>query len=119
MSSTTQFKLDHIHPNDRERIYSELKKALEGDTERWQDEYLFKCADGTYKTILDKGFIIRNENQQAIRMIGAMQDISEQRRLQNQLVKEEEKKKEGGIASHYSCPGKRSDMKYRMNYMIM
>ena len=93
MSSTTQFKLDHIHPNDRERIYSELKKALDGNIERWQDEYLFKCADGTYKTILDKGFIIRNENRQAIRMIGAMQDITEPRRLQDQLVKEEERKK--------------------------
>ena len=87
MSSPTQFKLDHIHPNDRERISAELKKALEGKIERWQDEYLFQCADGSYKTILDKGFIIRNENGHAIRMIGAMQDITEQRKLQDQLVK--------------------------------
>jgi len=93
ISSTTQFKLDHIHPNDRERIHQELKKALEGNSERWQDQYLFKSTDGTYKTILDKGFIIRNETGQAVRMIGAMQDITEQRRLQDQLVEEEERKK--------------------------
>jgi len=93
MSAPTQFKLDHIHPNDRERISAELKKAIEGKIERWQDEYLFQCADGSYKTILDKGFIIRNESGHAIRMIGAMQDITEQRKLQDQLVKEEERKK--------------------------
>ncbi|MFI5185814.1 MAG: PAS domain S-box protein [Chitinophagales bacterium] len=93
MSSATQFRLDHIHPGDQERISEVLKKTLEENIERWQDEYLFQCADGTYKTILDKGFIIRNEKGQAIRMIGSMQDITEQRKLQEQLVKEEDRKK--------------------------
>ncbi len=93
-SSSTQFKLDHIHPNDRERISTGLKKVLEENVERWQDEYRFQCTDGTYKIILDKGFIIRNESGQALRMIGAMQDITEQRRLQKQLIKEEERKKQ-------------------------
>jgi len=93
MSSTTQFKLDRIHPDDSERIHSGLTKALKDHTERWHDEYLFQCADGSYKRVLDKGFIIRDEKGQAVRMIGAMQDITEQRRLQDQLVKEEERKK--------------------------
>jgi PAS domain S-box-containing protein len=92
--STIKFRLDHIHPDDRNRIEAGLKKALEGNAERWQAEYPFQCADGNYKTVLDKGFIIRNENGEAIRMIGAMQDISEQRQLQLQLKQEEERKKE-------------------------
>jgi len=92
--STMQFRLNHIHPADRERIETELKKALEGNTERWQAEYLFQCADGNYKTVHDKGFIIRNSDGEATRMIGAMQDITEQRKLQLQLKQEEQKKKE-------------------------
>jgi len=94
MQATIQFRLHHIHPADQERIESGLKKALEGNAERWQDEYLFQCADGNYKTVIDKGFIIRNRDGEAIRMIGAMQDITEQRKLQLQLNREEQRKKE-------------------------
>jgi PAS domain S-box-containing protein len=93
VSSSTQFKLYHVHPDDRDRVYANLRRAIDGKNERWQDEYLFECADGSYRIILDKGFIIRAETGRAIRMIGAMQDITEQRRLQEQLIKEEERKK--------------------------
>jgi len=92
--STINFRLDHIHADDRDRVESGLRKALEGDAERWQDEYLFLCADGNYKKVLDKGLIIRNPDGSAIRMIGAMQDITQQRQLQIQLKAEEQKKKE-------------------------
>lgn len=74
--STIQFRLDHIHPDDRERVQDTLKTALETNTERWQGEYRFECADGNYKTVLDKGFIIRDEKGTAVRMIGAMQDVT-------------------------------------------
>ncbi|HET9826844.1 MAG TPA: PAS domain-containing protein [Chitinophagaceae bacterium] len=93
MRSTMQFRLDHIHPDDGARIQENLKHVLESDLERWQDEYRFQCADGTYKTVLDKGFIIRDANGTAVRMIGAMQDITEQRQLQLQLKKEEQRRK--------------------------
>ncbi len=92
--STIQFRLDHIHPEDRERVESGLKKSLNGNAERWQDEYLFQCADKSYKTVLDKGFIIRNSDSEAIRMIGAMRDVTEQRQLQLKLKQEEQRKKE-------------------------
>lgn len=91
--STMQFRLDHIHPDDREKIQQSIKTALESNIERWQGEYRFECADGSYRTILDKGFIIRDGKGTAIRMIGAMQDITEQRELQIQLKKEEQRKK--------------------------
>src|SRR5436190_1911706 len=93
MRSTIQFRLDHIHPEDRERVQDTLKTALETNTERWQGEYRFECADGNYKTVLDKGFIIRDEKATAVRMIGAMQDVTEQRQLQLQLKNEEQRKK--------------------------
>lgn len=93
MLSTMQFRLDQIHPDDRKRIQDNLKIALQSGTERWQGEYRFECADGNYKTVLDKAFIIRDEKGTAIRMIGAMQDITEQRELQLQLKMEEQSKK--------------------------
>ena len=40
-------------------------------------EYRFKCADGTYKYNLDRSYIVVDEQGNAIRIIGAMQDITE------------------------------------------
>jgi PAS domain S-box-containing protein len=94
MLGTMQFSLNHLHPSDRERVETSLKKALKGQAERWQDEYVFQCADGRHKIVLDKAFIIRNGDGIATRMIGAMQDITEQRQLQLQLKQEEQRKKE-------------------------
>jgi PAS domain S-box-containing protein len=93
MRSTIQFRLDHIHLEDRDRIRESLKASLETNTERWQAEYRFECADGNYKTVLDKGFIIRDDKGAAMRMIGAMQDVTQQRQLQLQLKNEEQRKK--------------------------
>src|SRR6185369_13580970 len=47
-------------------------------------EYRFKRADGSYAFIFDKGFIIRNEKGEAVRMIGATQDITQ--RKETELV---------------------------------
>lgn len=82
-----------MHPDDRERISRSLKKALNAATVRWQAEYRFCCADNGYKKILDKGYIIRDENKKAVRIIGAMQDVTEQRTLEEKLADEEKKKK--------------------------
>ncbi len=82
-----------IHPEDRERVRIELENALAGKALYWSSEYRFKCIDKSYKLVVDKGYIIRNEKGEAVRMIGAVQDITEQRRLQEQLTKEEQRKK--------------------------
>lgn len=44
---------------------------------RQQNEYRFRCADGAYKTVLDRSFILFNEQGKAVRVICSMQDISE------------------------------------------
>jgi PAS domain S-box-containing protein len=85
--------LAHIHPGDRKNVRSSLEKALAGKDDHWQLEYRFRCLDGTYRTILDKAYILRSPAYKAVRMIGAMQDITEQRNLEKMLVEEEVRKK--------------------------
>lgn len=48
-------------------------------------QYRFKCADNKYKYVLDRGFILKDENGKAIRMIGAIQDITKQKEEENRL----------------------------------
>jgi hypothetical protein len=86
--------LAHIHPGDREGVRSSLEKALKGKDDHWQLEYRFQCLDGSCRTILDKAYILRPPARAAIRMIGAMHDITGQRNLEKMLVEEEVRKKQ-------------------------
>ena len=76
---------DKIHPEDSIKMSVKLYSFLEQKTEKWQDEYRFKCADNTYKYVLDKGFLLKDENGKAVRMIGAIQDITKQKEEEQRL----------------------------------
>ena len=62
-----------------------LYSFLEQKTERWQDEYRFKCADGSYKYVFDRGFLLKDIDGKAIRMIGAIQDVTKQKEEEQRL----------------------------------
>jgi hypothetical protein len=47
---------ENIHPEDSIKMSIKLYSFLEQKTEKWQDEYRFKCADHTYKYVLDRAF---------------------------------------------------------------
>lgn len=85
IEETSQWWFDRIHPEDSIRMSVKLYSFLEQRLEKWQDEYRFKCKDGTYKYILDRGFLVTNNKNEAIRMIGAMQDISNKKQEEERL----------------------------------
>lgn len=76
-SCTLNWWYNQIHPNDLERVVKKVRLQIQTKKSRWKDEYRFRCADGSYKFVLDRGFLLLNENKQPVRMIGAMQDITE------------------------------------------
>jgi two-component system sensor histidine kinase UhpB len=77
---------EHIHPEDRDRVVSKVTKHIKNGIESWQDEYRFICADGSVKHVFDRGFILLDNDQQPYRMIGAMMDITERKKLQDELA---------------------------------
>jgi PAS domain S-box-containing protein len=70
---------ENIHPEDSIKMSIKLYSFLEQKTEKWQDEYRFKCADNTYKYVLNRGFLLKDKNGKAMRMIGAIQDITKRK----------------------------------------
>lgn len=76
-----------IHPEDRDRVSDKVKDSTDKGQLSWEDEYRFKCADGTYKHMLDKGYIVY-ENGLPVRMIGSLQDVSDLKKLESDLVRE-------------------------------
>lgn len=82
---------EQLHANDREKVLASIEKALSDGSKTWQAEYHILRHDGTYAAISDRGFIIHDENNVAVRMIGAMRDISDQVKHVNDLRASEEK----------------------------
>lgn len=85
VGKTSKWWFDKIHPEDSIRMSIKLYSFIEQKTQNWQDQYRFKCADGTYKYVLDRGFLLKDEKGRAIRMIGAIQDITKQKEEEQRL----------------------------------
>lgn len=82
-------RLSLIHPEDYKHYTQNVFNALRNQqADKWKIEYRFRDSFGNYRTVVDKAFIIRSQNK-AVRVIGAMQDITSQKELQQQLVNQE------------------------------
>ncbi|WP_029034669.1 PAS domain S-box protein [Salinimicrobium terrae] len=84
-SLTVDSWTENIHPEERLHIQDSLARTLEGTENHWEAEYRFKNADGKYSFVVEKGFILRDENEKAFRMVGAIQDVTERKRLEELL----------------------------------
>ncbi|SOR27594.1 Diguanylate cyclase/phosphodiesterase with PAS/PAC and GAF sensor(S) [Methylorubrum extorquens] len=80
-----------IHPDDRARVTASLRCVIDGHEHRWSEEYLFEQGDGTYADVLDRGFVIRDSHGRAVRVVGAMHDVTEERRADAALRASEER----------------------------
>lgn len=85
VGNNSQWWFDKIHPEDSIKMSIKLYSFIEQKTEKWQDQYRFRCADNSYKYVLDRGFLLKDENGKAIRMIGAIQDITKQKEEEQRL----------------------------------
>jgi PAS domain S-box-containing protein len=85
VEKNSKWWFDRIHPEDSLKMSIKLYSFLAQKTERWQDEYRFKCKDGSYKYVFDRGFLVKDAEGNAVRMIGAMQDVTKQKEEEQRL----------------------------------
>jgi PAS domain S-box-containing protein len=68
----------HIHPDDRARVMAGIQAVIGAPAgTEWSDEYRFLLGDGSYRVFLDRAYVARKDDGTPLRMIGAMQDITE------------------------------------------
>ncbi len=82
---------ERIDTEDRERIIKGIHALIDAGGQTWSDEYRFRRHDGTYASILDRGFVIRDQDAKAVRMIGAMQDITARKAAEDALREAEDR----------------------------
>src|SRR2546428_8889045 len=81
---TIEWRQAHIHRDDQQRVTAALRSAMERE-DRWSATYRFQRSDGSYGEVLDHAVIVRNARGDAARVITAMLDITERKRLEKQI----------------------------------
>ncbi|MEP6726199.1 MAG: PAS domain S-box protein [Bacteroidota bacterium] len=79
-----------IHPDDKEktkRLYIGAIKNKERGVV--YSEYRFQKADNSYVLVADRAFIVWDNDGNAVRFVGAMQDITDRKKLEGQLLTQE------------------------------
>ncbi len=66
----------NIHPDDLATVSELLNEVFLSNKQNIQLSYRFLCADGNYKYIFDRAFVLYDEQGKPIRIIGAMQDVT-------------------------------------------
>ena len=85
IDKSSKWWFERIHPEDSLKMSVRLYSFLDFVKDRWQDEYRFQCADGTYKQVIDRGFLIKNSEGKIVRMIGAIQDVTKEKEEEQRL----------------------------------
>jgi PAS domain S-box-containing protein len=79
---------NYIHPDDRKETTEDYYSTLDNSTlNRWSKEYRYLKSDGTYAVVIDNAVILRDDQGQALKVIGAIQDISSQKHVEAELKK--------------------------------
>ncbi|HKL36379.1 MAG TPA: PAS domain S-box protein [Salegentibacter sp.] len=85
---------ERLHPEDYERVNEATKGLYNNKNITLNIEYRFRCADGNYKYILDRSYVITDAEGKPSRIIGSIQDITERRKYINTIERSNERLRE-------------------------
>jgi PAS domain S-box-containing protein len=87
--NSIRFWLKHIHKDDYVRTIKKLKEHLLGKINLYEDEYRFKCKDGTYKWLKVRGKAFF-DHKRLVKIAGFHTDINDIYLLQQDNFKKEQ-----------------------------
>lgn len=76
---------ERLHPDDLERVTHDIRKLIDSGQQNWSNEYRFRCRDGSYAFVIDRGYIVYDQGK-PVRMLGSMMDVTERKSLEQQLT---------------------------------
>lgn len=84
---------ERIHPEDRDTFWVKISEYLSGPLDHYSQTFRMMHKDGTIRWILARGKAICNSTGTPVRMAGSHTDITEQKALQDNLEKTNQKLK--------------------------
>lgn len=79
---------EKVHPDDLEGLLEHLHHSLQNSSDKeWENEYRMFRPNGEIAYVFERGFIIRDDSGEPVRMIGSIQDVTELRQNEKTLEK--------------------------------
>ncbi len=91
--------LNAIHPDDQELVVDAVNDCLVNDTP-YDIEHRVVWPDGTVRWLQERGAVLRDEQGEALQMLGVVQDIDERKRTEQALAESEQRLREAQTLSH-------------------
>ena len=85
VSSKVDWWIERLHREDKDRVVEAVRKAADGPGHTWSGQYRFRCHDGRYSIVLDRGYVVRDAAGKPARVVGGLSDITEHRRAEEAL----------------------------------
>ncbi|MCB8965676.1 MAG: GAF domain-containing protein [Ardenticatenaceae bacterium] len=76
---------DRIHPEDHDRMMQAVNDYLEGRSTTYEHEFRLRHKDGSYRWILVRATLVRDEEGYPLRMAGSHSDITERKQIEEVL----------------------------------
>ncbi|WP_181305090.1 PAS domain S-box protein [Rufibacter sp. XAAS-G3-1] len=77
-----------VHPDDLKRVEASLQEFIsKGDQEHWREEYRFRKASGEYAYVVDQGTLLKDDTGRPTRVVGAIQDVTSHKLVEEELRK--------------------------------
>ncbi|MDQ3287618.1 MAG: response regulator, partial [Pseudomonadota bacterium] len=96
--------MERLHPEDRDRVLTALDARRTSG--RFQVEYRWQTADGSYKHLNDQAVLVKDLHGGPMEFAGTLTDVTERRSLESQLVQAQKMdaigKLTGGIAHDFN-----------------
>ena len=87
-----------LPPEDGERLRRKAEELVERGEDSIEDEFRFRCADGSYARVVGRGYVVRDEGGGRPRMIGALLDVTRRRQLEEELLQAQKMEAMGRLA---------------------
>ena len=82
--------LETLHPDDRERVKASLKRQQQAGARTVEEYRIVRRGDGAVRWIRDRGFPVKDERGEVVRVVGIAEDITERRSAEKALREQTE-----------------------------
>lgn len=118
LGNTSAWWTQQIHPEDRHRVLSTLETLIRSGDEKWSTEYRMRNKQGKYRVVLDRGYVVRDEDGEPVRMLGSIMDITERRQAEEETKRAKEEAEEASRAKSVFLANMSHEIRTPMNGII-
>ena len=86
LGNTLKWWEARVHEEDRARVHAHVSTAISERRDRLDIQYRWQRADGRYSPIHDRGYLMKNSSGEPVRVVGAIEDLSEEYEAQAEVA---------------------------------